>query len=276
MKKLFVITASFIALIAINSCSSFKGWGSDFGEGLFDQAKTNVDTVGSELVKGLQEELTNEESRKQLQNYIDSVITQAGTSANKQAVALRDSLLSDYIKIWVSDVVESAVASFNGNLLDDETVLRLKIQISELASGIGSSILNDTTLMRIAALRDTVLGDKTNKLIAAIIDSALTTLSSRLKNDISPQLRENLSFLEKNATWILILIGLIAIGIIWFVWHQKEKYLKMTKLLTYQIAEVPEVQTKEELKNNISKNAKTIGVEDQLRKLLDDQGLLHK
>jgi len=148
--------------------------------------------------------------------------------------------------------------------------------ISELASGIGSSILNDTTLMRIAALRDTVLGDKTNKLIAAIIDSALTTLSSRLKSDISPQLRENLSFLEKNATWILILIGLIAIGIIWFVWHQKEKYLKMTKLLTYQIAEVPEVQTKEELKNNISKNAKTIGVEDQLRKLLDDQGLLHK
>ena len=165
--------------------------------------------------------------------------------------------------------------SFNKNLLDDETVARLQKQLNKLTSGLGTSILNDSTLMRIGAARDSLLGEKSNKLISAIIDSALTKLSSRLESDINPQLRENLSFLEKNATWILILIGAITIGIIAFVWSQKQKYLKMTKMLTYQISEVSEKNIKENLKDNISKNAKTIGVEDELRKLLDNEGLLH-
>ncbi len=129
--------------------------------------------------------------------------------------------------------------------------------------------------MRIAAARDSLLGEKSNQLLSSITDSALTRLSSRLKSDITPQLRENLSFVEKNATWILILIGAIAFGITAFIWGQKQKYLKMTKLLTYQISEVPEKNIKENLKESISKNAKTIGVEDELRKLLDKEGLLH-
>ena len=41
----------------------------------------------------------------------------------------------------------------------------------------------------------------------------------------------------------------------------------MTKLLTYQISEIPEMNSKEVIKENISRNAKTIGLEDELRKL---------
>ena len=275
MIKKLLITISLFALIVLSACSAFKGWGSDLGEGLMDEAKTNIDTVGYELVKGLREGLTNEESKEQLKNFIDSIITQTGTSATRELTALRDSLLNDYIDKWLSGVVENAVQSFNKNLLDDETVARLQKQLDQLTSGLGTSILNDSTLLRIGAARDSLLGEKSNRLISAIIDSALTKLSSRLESDINPQLRENLSFLEKNATWILILIGAITIGIIAFVWSQKQKYLKMTKMLTYQISEVSEKNIKENLKDNISKNAKTIGVEDELRKLLDDEGLLH-
>ena len=274
IKKLASVIFLLLILI-LYSCSAFKGWGSDLGEGLMDEAKTNIDTVGYELVKGLREGLTNEESKEQLKNFIDSIITQTGTSATRELTELRDSLLNDYIDKWLSEVVENAVQSFNKNLLDDETVARLQKQLNKLSSGLGTSILNDSTLMRIGAARDSLLGEKSNQLITAIIDSALSKLSSRLENDINPQLRENLSFLEKNATWLLILIGAIALGITAFIWSQKQKYLKMTKLLTYQISEVSEKNIKENLKDSISKNAKTIGVEDELRKLLDDEGLLH-
>lgn len=274
IKKLASVIFLLLILI-LYSCSAFKGWGSDLGEGLMDEAKTNIDTVGYELVKGLREGLTNEESKEQLKNFIDSIITQTGTSATRELTELRDSLLNDYIDKWLSGVVENAVQSFNKNLFDDETVARLQKQLNKLSSGLGTSILNDSTLMRIGAARDSLLGEKSNQLITAIIDSALSKLSSRLENDINPQLRENLSFLEKNATWLLILIGAIALGITAFIWSQKQKYLKMTKLLTYQISEVSEKNIKENLKDSISKNAKTIGVEDELRKLLDDEGLLH-
>lgn len=61
-----------------------------------------------------------------------------------------------------------------------------------------------------------------------------------------------------------------------YAWYQKQKYLKMTKMLTYQISEVKEPVLKERLKVDISKNAKMLGVEHILRKMLDEQGLLHK
>ena len=49
----------------------------------------------------------------------------------------------------------------------------------------------------------------------------------------------------------------------------------MTKLLTYQISTVPDKGVKENIKDNVSKNANLIGMEDELRGLLDKQGLLH-
>ena len=124
-------------------------------------------------------------------------------------------------------------------------------------------------------LKDTLLGEQTNNRIKAIIDSAADALIYKINTGLSPAIKENLSFLERNATWLFILIGIITLVIIWFVWNQKEKYLKMTKLLTYQISEVPEKQVKENIKDSISRNAKLVGMEDELRELLDKQGLLH-
>jgi hypothetical protein len=96
-----------------------------------------------------------------------------------------------------------------------------------------------------------------------------------LNTGVNPAIKENLNFLEKNATWLFALIGLITLTIIWFVWMQKEKYLKMTKLLTYQISKLPGENVKEDLKNNISTNAHQIGIEGELRNFLDKEGLLH-
>lgn len=276
MIKNILLCVCSLMLILLQGCSSFKGWGSDFGEGLLDEAKTSVDTVGFELVKGLRESLTSDESKQKLTELIDSLITHLGESSNKQLTGIRDSVLNDYITTWLQD-----------ELLGDKTSDRLvqlrnsifgpylKDYINDITYNLGTNIFNDSTLARIGAIRDTLLGNQSNEYLRAIVDSALITIAFRLDKDINPLLRDNLSFVEKNATWLLILVGIITLVIIWFVWKQKEKYLQMTKMLTYQISEVPDKILKEDLKNSISKNAKTIGLEDELRTLLDKYGLLH-
>lgn len=151
----------------------------------------------------------------------------------------------------------------------------LQEYIRKVSTRIGPDILNDSTLSRLGAARDTLIGEKTNRMVTAIVDSAMYSIVTRINKDINPALKENLDFLQKNATWLIILIGIIAIIIILLVWNKKESYLKLTKMLTYQISEVPDKNLKETLKTNISRNAKTIGIEDELRKLLEKYGLLH-
>jgi hypothetical protein len=272
----YLITLYSIAIILLfASCSALKDAGSNLGSGAMNGLQSGADSLGSQLITGITGSLTADSTRIKLQKFIDSLITQTGNSTNKQLLKIRDSVLDDYINLWVQNVVKNASQSLNNNILDDKTTTRLKKELKDLVSQIGPNLLNDSTLYRITILRDTLLGIQTNSKIKAIIDSAASALIYKINTGLSPALQQNLDFIQKNATWFIVIVGIIALVIIWFVWKQKEKYLQMTKLLTYQISEAPENSTKENIKDNISKNAKLIGMEDELRELLDKQGLLH-
>jgi hypothetical protein len=101
----------------------------------------------------------------------------------------------------------------------------------------------------------------------------MNDLQAHLKSQIYPEMRGNLSFVEATASWLIILIGSVSLALCWFVWRQKEKYLRMSKLLTVQISRVADERARQNLKNSISENAKTIGIEDDLRELLRREGI---
>ena len=274
MKKLFLF-AFMLLIIIINGCGLFKDLGSNFGEGVIEPVGAEADTIGYDLVKGMRESLTEEEFQQEL----DSMIIRLGITTNEQLRNLLDSLLGESTKYQLGelrdeltgDTTVSRLLYLRNSLLDNY----LQNYLNETVSRLGPQFLNDSTIQKLAEVRDTLLGTRSNDLIKAIVDSMMITFAGRFKTDVNPLLRDNLSFIEKNATWLLILMGAIALAITAFIWNQKQKYLKMTKLLTYQISEFPEPNSKEALKNNISRNAKAVGVEDELRVLLDKTGLLH-
>jgi len=274
VKKLFLF-AFMLLIIIINGCGLFKDLGSNFGEGVIEPVGVEADTIGYDLVKGMRESLTEEEFQQEL----DSMIIRLGITTNEQLRNLLDSLLGESTKYQlgelrdelIGDTTVSRLLYLRNSLLDNY----LQNYLNETVSRLGPQFLNDSTIQKLAEVRDTLLGARSNDLIKAIVDSMMITFAGRFKTDVNPLLRDNLSFIEKNATWLLILMGAIALAITAFIWNQKQKYLKMTKLLTYQISEFPEPNSKEALKNNISRNAKAVGVEDELRVLLDKTGLLH-
>jgi hypothetical protein len=297
MKTIKLILISIILLIFFSQgCSIFRNAGDDLGEGLTEQLKENADSIGFNLMRGIRESFTNEESQKKLTALVDSLIYHLGYNTNLQARNLRDSLLNDYVNKWVTGVIDDAIGdgtrgklgSLRDEVLGDRTLkllmnmrneligYRTRQLTTSLIADLRNELLNDTTSQRLAGIRNVLLGPETNKLISNIVDSAMVNLAKRYKSDLSPELEGNLSFIQKNVTWILILITVIVLIVIWFVWRQKEKYLKLTRLLTYQIYEIPEKAIKENLKENIRRNALQIGVEPDLREELAAQGILSK
>jgi hypothetical protein len=274
VKSLFLI-ASCLFLLTSNGCGLFKDLGSNFGEGVIEPVQNHADTIGYNLVSGMQSSLTD----SVFQQKLDSMISQLGSTANLQIRNILDSLIGNKTKEQlgslrdelIGDTTVKRLVYLRNSLLDDY----LKNYLLKTTAQIGPQFLNDSTVKKLAVIRDTLLGKRSNALIKSIVDSMMVTFAGRFKTNINPLLKENLSFVEKNASWLLILIGAIALAISAFIWGQKQKYLKMTKLLTYQISEIQGMNAKEIVKESISRNAKTIGVEDELRKLLDQQGLLH-
>src|SRR3989339_276146 len=210
-----------LLIIIINGCGLFKDLGSNFGEGVIEPVGVEADTIGYDLVKGMRESLTEEEFQQEL----DSMIIRLGITTNEQLRNLLDSLLGESTKYQLGelrdeltgDTTVSRLLYLRNSLLDNY----LQNYLNETISRLGPQFLNDSTIQKLAEVRDTLLGTRSNDLIKAIVD------------------------------------------------------LKMIKLLTYQISEFPEPNSKEALKNNISRNAKAVGVEDELRVLLDKTGLLH-
>jgi len=275
MTRRSVLVAGAVTLAACAGCSSFfENAGASLTAGAMESVIDRSDTLGRRL---------------------DTLIANAGTGAAVQAAHLRDTLTGVRMQQGIGGLRESLIgapARENVGALRDELIgtkagedlvrLRnalldrsLQKYLAETASQIGPSLLNDSTRRGLAAVRDTLIGARTNSLVRAIVDSALTTLQMRLTRDIYPGMRSNVGFVEQNATLLIALTGIVALVVAWFIWTQKEKYARIAKMLTVQISGFPEGPAKETFKTNISRNAKMIGIEDELRKLLDSQGLLH-
>ena len=244
----------------------FQGWGNGLEHGLSEGTKS--DSLTYNLVSSAREGLTSRETKEAL----DSLISNLGDSTSNQIKLLRDLLLGNETQSELDSLREALVGEkTKGNLLAIKNSLLDKNLQKYVAVLLNE--LDDSTKLAGAGLRDSLVGGKTNSLIKGIIDTAMNDLQARLKYQIDPEVKENLNFVEANATLLIAAIGFVALIICWYIWKQKEKYLRIAKLLTVQISRFSDNNALDSLKTNISENAKTIGIEDDLRELLRRQGI---
>lgn len=275
----------FILAVHIAGCINFKSAGSDLGDGLSSQ----TDKIGSGLIRGVTDELTNEERRKKLETMLSELIARVGASANTQVTSIRDTLIGEYTRKWLSDIRDDLTgAPMRANvekLLDEVLGAGTRHRLAgirdellghntrELLASIMARLreeaVGDSTAEAVARLLQTALGDKTNAALRAIVDSAATTLNARLK-----ETGENLGFFKDYAIELLVGLGAVAIAIIGYIWWQRRKYLRLSQVLTTQIHDIPKKDEFNELTARISRKAKEQGLEPLLRDLLSKQGIL--
>lgn len=297
MKKRLLLSAC-VLMVVFTQCN-FQKIGRDTGKGFNE----NTEAIAQNLLSGVNKGLSDPAFQTTLNKLVDSVIRTAGNSANQSVKLLLDSLLSDRIVAYTAQLVDEAtgqrlrgnIAAITqdlqlsvGNLLGPDTRERVRL----LAATAMNEILSDNLQLsvaalrenltgeplrnNIAALRDSLLNDRTNAAIRGIVDTAMVAIAYRLKNDVNPSLQANLSFIQRNATTLLIILGVIALVIVIVIWRLKQKYAKMTTVLTSQIYAIPDQQAYDELTTRIKEKATISGVEPTLRKMLSENGLLGK
>jgi hypothetical protein len=258
----------------LSGCMNFKDVGKNLGEGLTEslEGKDSLFTsIGGNVTKGAADSLINERVSKNLSLMLDSVITNFSASSKRELPVLIDSLLAQYVEIRLQKIsrsFEKELAKLPDDLLGDRT--------SILLGNIRDDLIGDTTVERLSVLRDELLGKKTSGLVDSIIASALNTALSKYEGS-REMFRADLGFVQKNATTILITAGvviaaLIVIGGIIFL--KKQKLQKISEVLSMQIHNMPNQKTYDELVARIRKNAQENKVEPELRKILEEQGVL--
>ena len=265
MKPFLAVVMAF----ALGGCS-FAQWGRDLGGGLTAGAAEHADSLGTKLVSGAVDTLTAAGTQEKLNQLIERL----GTSLARQAAQTRDTLLGEYSLRLIArlrkDLLGEGTRAEIGALRDEVMGLRTRRMIGELRD----ELLGDKTIVRAASLRDDLLGPSTQVAVQAIVDSAMISLVRRYEKDLAPELQSQFTFLQRNATQILLLIAGLAIAIIAFVWWQKTKYRKLLALLTNQVHHIPDRRLYDQFTHGVKQRAQETGTEPLLRKVLTEQGLI--
>lgn len=296
--KNYFLAAGFLFLVSLMGCS-FQKVGRDVSKGLNE----NTEAIARNLLAGVQKGLSDSAFQTNLYLLVDSLTMTAGGGLNRSVKQLIDTLLSDkWIRFTRQMVEEATGEQLKGNLkaitdnmqgslatmLGPDTRERVRLLVADamnevlsdrlrLAVGTIREEMTGVDLRRnMSALRDSLLNDKTNAAIRGIVDSAMMTIAFRMKNNVNPALQDNLSFIQRNATTLLIVLGIIALVVIIVIWRLKQKYARMTTVVASQIYAIPDQKAYDDLTSRIKEKAAIAGVEPDLRKMLQENGLLGK
>jgi len=280
---LYIVVLVTMAILLFESCS-FEKIGHDLTKGV----STQTDSIGRTLVAGAMNELTSPATRRKVSLLLDSILTQFTDSLNLRTRTLEDSLLNRKVLVWADSLIQTLTGSkmrINMDSLQGILVGKTKRDVLQMRDGFSqllAEVLSNNTKNRFGLMRDELLGAKTNAALVKIIDtavihivdSAMHRISERFRTDINPQLTRDISFVSKNATWLLITLGAIAAVIIFLVWQNRKKYLRMVAIIAKQVHDIPDQQVYDLVTAKIKQNSVATGLEPDLRKLLAKNGLI--
>jgi hypothetical protein len=266
------LSAVCFALCVLGSGCSWERLGRDLGKGLAGGVQEKADTIGGTLVRGVRDTLTAPETRQELETLIDEL----GRTLAEQARATRDTLLGDASRAWVEKMRDSLLGARTRRELAELRTELIGTKTKVLLAALRTEILGDSSRTLLAALRNELLGPETKAALAAVIDTAMVRLAVRFRTDVKPLLEQELSFIQKNASTLLILLAVLCCGVIAFIYRKKASLSDLVQTLTYQIHLIPDQGSYDELVERIQRSVQEKGQEPLLRKLLGSQGILGK
>lgn len=278
MKKIIV----FLCLIVLsmsgcgpinNVANSISGVG-----GVFER----TDTIGARLARGAGSELTTPYMRNRIDSLLMVVMARLDTSGNGIISRVGNNLIIkvDSIReVLTGAKLDSNIARLMRTALGTETQAMIKEITGDVrftlkdVDAIITSLKDTAILAGLVTMVNGILDTNKQNGLLTFVDSAAALVIRRI-DGVRGDIKTDLSFVQRNVTWVLIALGAVAIGIIGFVWWQKRKYARLTQLLTLQIHDIPNKTEYNQLTANISKKAKEEGLEKPLRDFLSEQGIL--
>lgn len=279
MRKVFLIV-----LLSLSTTGCFRSIGHDFttgaAEGLLmqDSALNAMTTrLAGQVIAAARDSLITPQFSRQITVTIDSIFEHVGIGARREVAALRDTLLNRYLVDLVAEIRSAAIGSGARAEIDALRAELIGRKAQRDLEALMMTVLGDTTLSRVTALRDELVGSGTSAQIDTLISHAIMQLATDYRNKLQPLVREEGGWLQKNATtlaWINGIIVALLLGLAAWLFRKYSKYAKMLNVITYQIHDMDNANEYDELTERISKKSKEVGVEGELRSLLKSRGLI--
>lgn len=286
---------------AMTSCNGLK---KALNRGLSDQnRKVVLDSLGKKLGKGVvagaTERLASDTTAKQMGIFLSNLTDSVTTSTR----IMMDSLFKNDIRIksavaGIMDTFRVGMDSIFYQLREDDLkalMLSLNDQISALpvamvGNNLRESLIGQKAIENLLTLRDSLLGvttrDMTKAFVKDVMDKESTErVSKAVRESLEPTIdkifsrfdkstEQGLSFAQSNINQILLLVGTIIAGILFFYNYQKGKYTDLVKNLTYEIENMSDEEAQKRLKKNIKKKTTERSLEPLLRSILKKQGII--
>jgi len=242
--------------------------GRNLAVGISDSATLLVRRIISGL-KGITDTL-DPDTRK-IYFFLDSLgnlgsdqITRLGDSLNVQILRAKGQIDSKAIQKYLITTLDKLTGG-------------LKHQTKDLLANAIQSALNslktDSSRRKMDTLVANLLSDSNRAHLASFLNGALSptidTLTSRIHNTV----HEDLPFVKRQAIWLLVALGSIAIVIIGWVWYQRRRYSRLLEILTYHINYLSSKDSYDELTKSIQQQTLSENLEPLLRQTLKKQGI---
>ena len=267
-----------LAIFFTSSCSSmFENIGSGLGNGVISSVENRdslFSAIGGSLTKGAIDSISLKKLESELNNTIDSVLSNASKKSTKEITILLDSaigvVLNRNIKI-LGITTREQLEQIRSSLLGVVTRNYIAMLRNEL--------LGDSSKRSLLDIRNELLGENTSLLVSKIISDAMDTLMvkySEFQPIFSRDIRNESNFFKDNITYVLIVIGVIVAGLLMLCYRLNKKrkdYLGISELLTYEIHKIPNQSEYDELTMRIQDSAQKDGYEKNLRQILENKGL---
>lgn len=178
---------------------------------------------------------------------------------------------------WQIGRLKGTVSSFNGtiNSLAGTLNKATKNLLSDMIQTALDSLKAPSSKAKVDSIVSTMLDKNTDVKVQKLVNTALQPTIDSIANKIDLIVHKDVPFVQKQATLLLTILGIVALAIIGFVWYERSKYARLVKVLTYQIDKMPKenVDAYNDLTQKIKAHAQNEDLEPLLSKVLIAQGI---
>ncbi|MCH8902841.1 MAG: hypothetical protein IIA45_02880 [Bacteroidetes bacterium] len=258
----------------------------DAATGLEKEYDINLDTlthrIGKNTMEGVVDGLTSDTSLVRIDSALAEILAQLKVSINEMLRESIDSALSPHTEMLLMQRIEGLSETLKiklGEILDDPVRSKVKLLVADIMN----ELLGDSTLNKLTAMRDTLLGPQLQVLIDSIISSAITELALNYETKLKSQIEGTLSVAGqtvdktvknfKSLAWVLGGIALVLLIVGGYIYLRGRRHKATLKILTSEIDNIKEQKVYDKLIGAITMHAKNSGLHPHLQGVLTEQKL---
>lgn len=271
MKTIICIMA--ILCLAPTGCLNFRKAGGDLTEGATRSVSQKRDSISVDMgviVRGVRDTLFGAGTEERLAHLIDSI----GNVLSDKLGLTRDNLLGDKTRVRLDSIAGSLgkyLSEYRDDLIGDKTIEQLGKMVDQSVVGKISQVG--------AILRKELLGKEARAAVDTLVAAAVGSIARAYEDSLQPVVRKEKEGIEKGAGKLAWLIGgiggglIILAGLIYYL-LRLIRYRRMLEVLTFQIHNIPDKHSYDDLIARIKASTTEAGVEPHLRTFLKKKGLL--